>query len=73
MKTSKVLSLAEHNGSMTFAQGLEFIARTRRQLDRFDVALPHGEGEAIDPREAAEIRRICDELEADINKSLGID
>jgi hypothetical protein len=54
---------------MTFADGIDFIARTRRQLDRFG-ALPGTEGKPIDPHEEAAIRRLCDELEAEINASL---
>jgi hypothetical protein len=69
MAPAKVQMLAENTGTMTFAQGLAFIERTRRQLDRFD-ALPHAPGKTIDPAEAAAIRRMCDELEADISKSL---
>jgi hypothetical protein len=55
---------------MTFAEGLSFIERTRRQLDRFD-AMPHAPGESIAPDEAAAIRRMCDKVEADINRMLG--
>jgi hypothetical protein len=53
---------------MTFTEGLAFIERTRRQLDRFDAAMPHREGTGIAPEEAADIRRLCDELEADIRR-----
>jgi hypothetical protein len=69
MPESNVLRLAEPTRTMTFAEGRAFIERTRRQLDRFD-ALPHGEGETIAPEDAAAIRQMCDELEADINRSL---
>jgi len=61
--------LAEHTGTMTFAEGHAFIERTRRQLDRFGE-LPHAPDQTIAPEDAAEIRRMCDELEADINRSL---
>jgi hypothetical protein len=69
MPTSKVLTLSENVGTMTFAEGQTFIERTRRQLDRFND-LPHGAGQAIASEDAAEIRRLCDELESDINASL---
>ena len=69
MSASNVLGLSETTGTMTFAQGVAFIERTRRQLDRFDD-LPHARGEAIAPEDAAAIRRQCDELEADISRSL---
>lgn len=72
MTASTVLKLAEPMKTMTFAEGLAFIERTRRQLDRFD-ALPHAPGQAISPEDAAEIRRLCDELSADINRSLSGD
>ena len=61
--------LAEHTGTMTFAEGLAFIDRTRRQVDRFGE-LPHAPRQTIAPDDAVEIRRMCDELEADINRSL---
>jgi hypothetical protein len=66
---STVLGFSETTATMTFAEGLVFIERTRRQLDRFD-ALPHAPGEAISPEDAAAIRQQCDELEADIRRSL---
>jgi hypothetical protein len=69
MPNTKILPLAERTGAMTFAEGRAFIERTRRQLDRF-AALPHAPHEAISPETAAEIRRQCDELEADINRYL---
>jgi hypothetical protein len=69
MPAPKVVTLSENAGSMTFSDGQAFIERTRRQLDRFDN-LPHGEGQAITSEDADEIRRLCDELEADINTSL---
>jgi hypothetical protein len=70
MQFSKILTLAEPIGAMTFAEGLAFIERTRRQLDRFDDALPHAPDLTLAPDDAAEIRRMCDELEADIEKYL---
>jgi hypothetical protein len=69
MSDSAVLGFAETTAAMTFREGLSFIERTRRQLDRFDL-LPHAPGERISPEDGAEIRRQCDELEADINRSL---
>jgi len=65
-----VIGFSEPTGTMTFAEGLSFIERTRRQLDRFD-AMPHAPGESIAPDEAAAIRRMCDKVEADINRMLG--
>jgi hypothetical protein len=69
MSRSTVLGFSETTATMTFAEGLAFIERTRRQLDRFD-ALPHPPTKTISPEDAAAIRRQCDELEADINGSL---
>jgi hypothetical protein len=67
--TATVLKLDEAAASMTFADGLAFIERTRRQLDRFGE-LPGAQGKPIDPQEEADIRRLCDELEADIKAKL---
>jgi hypothetical protein len=69
MPTSKVVTLSENIGTMTFAEGQAFIERTRRQLDRFNE-LPHVKGQTIASEDAAEIRGMCDELEADIDASL---
>jgi hypothetical protein len=69
MSASKVLAFSEPTGTMTFAEGLAFIERTRRQLDRFED-LPLAPGQTIAPDDAGEIRRMCDDLEADINSSL---
>jgi hypothetical protein len=71
MPTPNVIGFSEPVGKMTFAEGLAFIERTRRQLDRFNDACPHPEGETIDPAEAAAIRRMCDKVEADIHRMLG--
>ena len=72
MPASKVISFAEPEQKMTIADGLAYVERTRRQLDRFDAALPHDEGKTFDPQEAAEIRKLCDRLETDLNRLLGI-
>jgi hypothetical protein len=69
MPNDKVVSLAEPTLTMTFAEGLAFIERTRRQLDRFDE-LPHTPDWTIRLEDAAKIRGMCDDLEGDIRKSL---
>jgi hypothetical protein len=69
MPSNKVEMLAEKTSTATFGQGLAFIERTRRQLDRFEQ-LPHPPSQTIASEDAAGIRRLCDELEADIHKSL---
>jgi hypothetical protein len=69
MPAPKVVTLSENVSTMTFAEGIAFIERTRRQLDRFDD-LPHVERQSISSGDAEEIRLLCDELEADINVSL---
>ena len=71
MSRPKVIGFAENTRTMTYAEGLAFIERTRRQLDRFDTALPHAEGETIAPEDAAAIHRQLDELEAGFRKDLG--
>jgi hypothetical protein len=70
MHEETVLRFAEPTGTMTFAEGLSFIERTRRQLDRFSMALPHGEAKRIAPLDEATLRCLCDELETDIRASL---
>jgi hypothetical protein len=51
--------------AMSAEEGLAFIARIRRQLDRFHC-LPGGFDGPIDPADATAIARLCDELEASI-------
>jgi hypothetical protein len=69
MTTATIHRLAKETRSMTLAEGLAFVERTRRQLNRFNQ-LPTAPGQTIAPEDAAEIRVMCDDLEADINKSL---
>ncbi|MEQ1883696.1 MAG: hypothetical protein ABL967_01450 [Bryobacteraceae bacterium] len=52
--------------SMTVDDLRAYIARSRRQLERFE-RLPGAAGKPIDPEEAATIRRLCDELEASLD------
>jgi hypothetical protein len=54
--------------SMTVDDLRAYIARSRRQLERFEH-LPGGAQSPIDPEEAAIIRRLCDELEASLDAS----
>jgi hypothetical protein len=69
MSRSTVLGFSETTATMTFAEGIAFLERTRRQLDRFDN-LPHAPAETISPEDAKVIRQQCEELEADIRRSL---
>ena len=71
MSVSTLLTFSEDADGMTLGDGLAFIEKTRRQLDRFDVAFPGADGHRMNPETEAKIRSICDELEADINKSFG--
>jgi hypothetical protein len=71
MPTSQVIDFGENTHTMTYAEGLAFIERTRRLLDRFDTALPHPQGKSIAPEDAAAIRRQLDALEIDFRKDLG--
>jgi hypothetical protein len=70
MTPSNVVGFSEHIETMTFEEAMAFVERTRRQLDRFDAALPHKEGQTIDPAEAQAIRQMCDVLEADMKECL---
>lgn len=69
MTAARVIAFSENTNTMTFAEGRAFIERTRRQLDRFGD-LPRAPGQTVAPDDAAEIRRMCDDLETDINRSL---
>jgi hypothetical protein len=72
MPASKVITFGENIGTMTYGEGLAFIERTRRQLDRFDSALPHEDGQTITPEDAAAIRLKLDALERDVRNDLGM-
>jgi len=72
MPTAKVIAFGETTRTMTYEEGLAFIERTRRQLDRFEIALPRADGQTITPEDAENIRRQLDSLEADFRKDLGI-
>lgn len=71
MPAPKVIQFGEATGTMTYAEGIAFIERTRRQLDRFDDAMPRPPGESIAPEDAQRIHTMLDALEADIRKDLG--
>ncbi len=71
MTTSNVIAFAQTN-PMTYEEGFAFIEKMRRQLDRFDVALPGRTGARMDPQIEARIREICDDLEAEFRSDLGI-
>ena len=72
MSANKVIAFGEPTRTMTYEEGLAFVERTRRQLDRFEVALPRANEQRIAPGDAANIRRQLDSLEADFKKDLGI-
>jgi hypothetical protein len=52
---SSLFIFSENVGSMTFEEGMAFLERTRRQLDRFD-SLPRPNRQTITPEDASEIR-----------------
>jgi hypothetical protein len=70
MSGPNVISFGENSAGATYADGISFIERTRRQLDRFEQALPHDREQSIAPEDAAAIRRKLNELEASIHKDL---
>ena len=72
MSSSKVIRFGETPATMTYAEGLAFVERSRRQLDRFKEAIPRPGGETIAPEDAADIRRLLDDLEAGFRKDLGL-
>jgi hypothetical protein len=71
MSASKVVEFAQTDRPMTYDEGLSFIERMRRQLDRFDVTKPGANGKRMDQETESKIRRLCDELEAEFHSDLG--
>lgn len=72
MTTAKVITFGETTRTMTYEEGLAFIERTRRQLDRFEIALPRADEQTIAPEDAKNIRQQLDSLEAVFERDLGI-
>jgi hypothetical protein len=70
MTTSHVIDFAQTGRLMTYEEGLAFIERMRRQLDRFEVAVPGANGRRMNPETEAKIRCLCDELEAEFRSDL---
>ena len=70
MPPSNVIAFGETTSTMTYEEGLAFIARSRRQLDRFSIALPQGEVQVIASQDATAIRRKLDDLEAEFRKDM---
>jgi len=68
---SSVIGFSKKTATMTIADALAFIERTRRQVDRFNV-LPRAPDQWITPEDAADIHRQCDELEADLKRRMGL-
>jgi hypothetical protein len=67
-KSAELISLFTPDFSkMSAHEVLDFIARSRRQLDRMEL-LPGGRN--ISPQDEAVIRKMCDELEASIRSKL---
>ena len=66
MPASNVIAFSENVPTMSCEEGLAFIERTRRQLDRFEVAFPLANGQRMPAQDEANIREILDELEAEI-------
>jgi hypothetical protein len=67
--SAQILQLRPPAGYASQGDLLRYVDRTRRQLDRFEE-LPEGNSKRIGPEAAARIRRMCDELEADIVRGL---
>jgi hypothetical protein len=71
MSISNVLEFDQADRPMTYEQAFAFIEKMRRQLDRFGVAVPGKNGQRMNPETEAQIRSLCDELEAEFRSDLG--
>jgi hypothetical protein len=72
MSTTTLLNFDKDTGTITIAEALAEIHRTRRQLDRFEH-LPQGSGRAVSPEDAALLRCKCDALEEKLIRLLSTD
>jgi hypothetical protein len=71
MAEAQIIGLMENGGrSMTCEEGLVFIARSRRQLDRFSVAIPNADDIRSSPEFQNGLRQRLDKLEADIRRTI---
>ena len=66
MPKPSVLGFTESIPALTLNEGMAFVQGMRRQLDRFDLAVPGMQGRQFPAEYEARIRVILDELEADI-------
>jgi hypothetical protein len=67
MPAAKIIGLVENAGrNMTFDEGIAFIERSRRQVDRFTVAFPNADDIRSAPEYQNQLRQKIDELEADL-------
>ncbi len=72
MSSNALLKFDKDTDTMTIAEALEEIHRTRRQLDRFEH-LPQASGRTVSLKDAALLRSKCDALEEKLNRLLATD
>ena len=72
MSTTTLLNFDKDTDTMTIAEALEEIHRTRRQLERFEH-LPQASGRTVSPKDAVLLRGKCDALEEKLNRLLSTD
>ncbi len=71
MAEAQIIGLMENGGrSMTCEEGLIFVARSRRQLDRFPVAFPNANDIRTSPEFQNQLRQRLDKFEADIRRAM---
>lgn len=66
---AELLTMVKQLGEMTYSDGIAFVERTRRQLDRFEF-LPRHTWQEFNPDSAIRMRAIIDDLEKDIEQHM---